>query len=73
MAQLFLRGASFVSQGPEPGVRYARLGVTPGVNTVTGGLLPSSNLPLNEYPRPGEAQHDRAHGLPPGLIPGGSR
>jgi phospholipid/cholesterol/gamma-HCH transport system substrate-binding protein len=70
MSQLFERGASFVSQGPEPGVRYARLGVTPGVNTVTGGLLPSGNLPLNEYPRPGEAQHDRATGLPPGL-PGG--
>jgi phospholipid/cholesterol/gamma-HCH transport system substrate-binding protein len=67
MAQLFLRGASFVSQGPNPGVRYARLGVTPGINTVTGGLLASSNLPQNEYPRPGEAQHDRAQGLPPGL------
>jgi phospholipid/cholesterol/gamma-HCH transport system substrate-binding protein len=68
MAQLFLRGASFVSQGPEPGVRYARLGVTPGVNTLTGLLLPSgSNLPQNQYPRPGEAQHDRAQGLPPGL------
>jgi phospholipid/cholesterol/gamma-HCH transport system substrate-binding protein len=67
MAQLFLRGASFVSQGPEPGVRYARLGLTPGVNTVTGGLLPSGNLPLNEYPAPGKAQHDRAEGLPTGL------
>jgi phospholipid/cholesterol/gamma-HCH transport system substrate-binding protein len=67
MAQLFLRGASFVSQGPNPGVRYARLGVTPGINTVTGGLLASGNLPQNEYPRPGEAQHDRAQGLPPGL------
>jgi phospholipid/cholesterol/gamma-HCH transport system substrate-binding protein len=73
MAQLFERGASFVSQGPEPGVRYARLGVTPGVNTVTGGLLPSGNLPQNEYPRPGEAQHDRAHGLPPGLPEGASQ
>ena len=67
MAQLFLRGASFVSQGPEPGVRYARLGVTPGINTVTGGLLASGNLPQNQYPRPGEAQYDRAEGLPPGL------
>jgi phospholipid/cholesterol/gamma-HCH transport system substrate-binding protein len=70
MAELFLRGRSFVSQGPEPGVRYARLGVTPGVNTLTGGLLRSGNLPQNQYPRPGEAQHDRAQGLPPGL-PGG--
>lgn len=67
MAQLFLRGRSFVSQGPNPGVRYARLGVTPGLNTVTGGLLTSGNLPQNEYPAPNEAQHDRAQGLPPGL------
>jgi phospholipid/cholesterol/gamma-HCH transport system substrate-binding protein len=67
MAQLFFRGASFVSQGPNAGVRYARLGVTPGINTVTGGLLASGNLPQNEYPLPGEAQHDRAQGLPPGL------
>ncbi|RHW28523.1 MCE family protein [Nocardioides immobilis] len=70
MAQLFLRGRSFVSQGPEPGVRYARLGVTPGVNTVLGALIPSgdANLPQNQYPDPGEAQYDRAEGLmPPGL------
>lgn len=69
MAELWLRGASFVSQGPNPGVRYARLGVTPGINTITGGLLPSgTNLPQNNYPAPGEAQHDRAGGvLPPGL------
>ena len=71
MSQLFERGASFVSQGPNPGVRYARLGVTPGVNTLTGGLFPSSNLPQNQYPKPGEAQHDRAKGLlPTGLLPG---
>jgi phospholipid/cholesterol/gamma-HCH transport system substrate-binding protein len=73
MAQMFERGASFVSQGPEPGVRYARLGVTPGLNTVTGGLVASGNLPQNEYPRPGEAQHDRAQGLPPGLPEGANR
>lgn len=71
MAQLFLRGASFVSQGPEPGVRYARLGVTPGVNTLLGGVIPSgdANLPQNQYPRPGEAQHDRAPGLFPVGLP----
>jgi phospholipid/cholesterol/gamma-HCH transport system substrate-binding protein len=73
MSQLFERGASFVSQGPNPGTRYARLGLTPGANTVTGGLFGSSNLPQNEYPRPGEAQHDRAGGaLPTGLLPGGN-
>lgn len=73
MASLFLRGASFVSQGPEPGVRYARLGVTPGVNTLTGGLIPSgdASLPQNQYPKPGEAENDRAKGLLPAGIPGG--
>jgi phospholipid/cholesterol/gamma-HCH transport system substrate-binding protein len=72
MSQMFERGASFVSQGPNPGTRYARLGLTPGLNTITGGLFKSSDLPQNEYPRPGEAQHDRAEGLlPTGLLPGG--
>lgn len=65
MSTLFARGRSFVSQGPNPGVRYARLGVTPGVNTLTGGLLNSRDLPQNQYPRPGEAQNDRAEGLLP--------
>lgn len=64
-ASLFERGRSFVSQGPRPGVRYARLGVTPGVNTLTGGLVSSRDLPQNQYPRPGEAQNDRARGLLP--------
>lgn len=76
MASLFLRGRSFVSQGPQPGVRYARLGVTPGVNTLTGGLIASgdASLPQNMYPRPGEAEHDRAGGhLPTGLPRGGNR
>jgi phospholipid/cholesterol/gamma-HCH transport system substrate-binding protein len=65
MATLFIRGASFVSQGPQPGVRAARLMVAPGVNTVTGGLLNSRDLPQNSYPKPGEAEHDRAEGLLP--------
>jgi phospholipid/cholesterol/gamma-HCH transport system substrate-binding protein len=74
MAQLFVRGSSFVSQGPNPGERYARLGVTPGAATITGGLFGSSNYPQNHYPRPGEAQHDRAQGLPGGLpASGGNR
>lgn len=70
LSELFLRGASFVSQGPHPGLRYARLGVSPGVNTVTGGLIASGNLPQDNYPAPGLAQFDRARGLlPPGLLP----
>ena len=71
MSELWLRGASFVSQGPRPGVRYARLGVTPGINTVTGGVLSSGkSLPQDNYPAPGQAQFDRAQGLLPVGIPG---
>jgi phospholipid/cholesterol/gamma-HCH transport system substrate-binding protein len=74
IGQLFVRGASFVSQGPSPGVRYARLGLAPGIGTLTGGLLPSGNFAQNQYPRPGQAQNDRAQGLPPGLpLVGGNR
>ncbi|MCW2754434.1 MAG: Mammalian cell entry related domain protein [Marmoricola sp.] len=74
MQELFLRGRSFVSEGPRPGVRYARLGVTPGVNTITGAIFPSSNLPQDNYPAPGVAQFDRAKGLlPTGLLPGGKK
>lgn len=69
LSQLFLRGASFVSQGPRPGLRFARLGVSPGVNTVTGGLFSSgAALPQDNYPAPGRAQYDRAHGLVTGLV-----
>lgn len=68
LSQLFMRGASFVSQGPRPGVRYARLGVSPAVNTITGGLISSGKtLPQDNYPAPGAAQNDRATGLLPGL------
>lgn len=69
LSQLFLRGASFVSQGPHPGLRYARLGVSPGINTVTGGLVASGNLPQDNYPAPGVAQFDRARGLLPSGLP----
>jgi phospholipid/cholesterol/gamma-HCH transport system substrate-binding protein len=71
LSQLFLRAASFVSQGPRPGLRYARLGISPGINTVTGGLLSSGStgLPQDNYPAPGQAQHDRATGLVPPGVP----
>ena len=69
-SQLWFRGRSFVSQGPRPGLRYARLGVSPGVNTITGGLLSSGQaLPQNNYPAPGVAQNDRATGLLPVGVP----
>ncbi|WP_250291053.1 MlaD family protein [Frankia sp. CiP1_Cm_nod1] len=67
IGQLFVRGQSFVSEGPAPGIRYARLGLNPGLGTVTSGLLPSGNFYLNQYPRPGQASQDRAQGLPAGI------
>ncbi|GAB2962355.1 MlaD family protein [Amycolatopsis acidiphila] len=70
IAQFFVRGHSFVSEGPAPGIRYARLSPNVDVTTVTGGLLSSGNYPIDQYPAPGQATNDRAtQGLPPGLPP----
>jgi phospholipid/cholesterol/gamma-HCH transport system substrate-binding protein len=70
IAQFFVRGHSFVSEGPAPGIRYARLSPNIDVTTVTGGLLPTGNYPIDQYPAPGQATGDRAtRGLPPGLPP----
>ncbi|MGH3520903.1 MAG: MlaD family protein [Haloechinothrix sp.] len=69
-----VRGHSFLSQGPAPGIRYARLSVVPSVHTVTGQLYGSADFPQNEYPAPGESMRDRdTGGMPPGLLPGGTR
>lgn len=74
IAQLFVRGHSFMSQGPAEGIRFARLSANPAVSTVTGGLFESGNYAQNQYPEPGEADHDRVEGgLPPGLPVGGGR
>lgn len=64
IGQLFVRGHSFVSQGPEPAKRYAKLNVTPDVDGVTTGR--------NSYPKPGEATRDRFRGVL-GLLGGGRR
>ncbi len=71
IGQLFVRGASFLSEGPEPGTRFARLGLAPGLGTATG-MLPSPNFTKNEYPAPGENIGQRkTDGLPAGvpLVP----
>jgi phospholipid/cholesterol/gamma-HCH transport system substrate-binding protein len=73
IAQLFVRGHSFVSEGPAPGKRWARLSANAGLFSVTGGLFGSDGYTRNEYPKPGEATGDRSTaGLPAGLIPGSS-
>lgn len=70
IAQFFVRGHSFVSEGPAPGIRYARLSPNFDVTTITGGLLSSGNYPIDQYPAPGQATGERAaQGLPPGLPP----
>lgn len=73
IGQLFVRGHSFVSEGPADGIRYARLGLAPGLATATGGLLASGNYAQNQYPAPGQASYDRATGLPTGIPLGGGR
>ncbi|WP_250282302.1 MlaD family protein [Frankia sp. CiP1_Cm_nod2] len=72
IGQFFVRGHSFVSEGPASGIRFARLSPNVGVGSVTGGLYRSDDFPRNDYPKPGEATRDRATtGLPPGLLPSG--
>lgn len=72
IGQFFVRGHSFVSEGPAEGIRFARLSANVGVQSGTGGVFGSDNYPRNEYPEPGEATGDRARdGLPSGLVPSG--
>lgn len=69
-----VRGRSFLSQGPAPGIRFARLVVVPSADTVTGGLIGSGTYKQNSYPAPGEAMTDRnTEGLPAGLPIGGTQ
>jgi phospholipid/cholesterol/gamma-HCH transport system substrate-binding protein len=51
IANWILRGRSFVSQGPEPAKRFARLIITPGIEGLT--------VARDSYPKPGEASRDR--------------
>ncbi|MFB9730328.1 MlaD family protein [Haloechinothrix salitolerans] len=62
MGQFFVRGHSWTSQSID-GVNYARLGIVSPVLRTAGGLLGPSSVPQNVYPKPGEADHDRATGL----------
>lgn len=65
IGQFFVRGHSWTSQSID-GVNYARLGVASPMSRTAGGLLGPSAVPQNVYPEPGEADHDRATGLPGG-------
>lgn len=76
ISQFFVRGHSFVSEGPAPNIRYARFDLAFGAQQGTGGLF-SSVRPRNAYPKPGQADHDAYHGfVPAGVVPslrGGGR
>lgn len=71
IGQFFVRGHSFVSEGPAPNVRYARLSaVNLSPIQATGGLFPSKFFAINEYPEPGEATGDRNDmPIPAGIVP----
>lgn len=70
IGQFFYRGHSFVSEGPAPNVRYARLDVAIEPQQATGGLYSSRPYPRNEYPKPGQADRDyNSNFVPAGLIP----
>jgi phospholipid/cholesterol/gamma-HCH transport system substrate-binding protein len=67
-----LRVQSFVSEGADPGTRYARIGLAPGIPTVTGGLVKSGSPYNVPYPAPGQDPKTRDRGgLPQGLPIGG--
>jgi phospholipid/cholesterol/gamma-HCH transport system substrate-binding protein len=69
IGQFFVRGHSFVSEGPAPNTRYARFDLALGAQQGTGGLFPSVR-PRDPYPEPGEADHQAHHGLvPAGVLP----
>jgi phospholipid/cholesterol/gamma-HCH transport system substrate-binding protein len=76
IGQFFVRGHSFVSEGPAPNIRYARFDLALGAQQGTGGLFPSVR-PRDPYPMPGEADHQAYHGfVPAGVVPslnGGGR
>ena len=70
IGQFFYRGHSFVSEGPAPNTRYARLDVAIEPQQATGGLYSSRPYPRNEYPKPGQADRDQnSNFVPAGLIP----
>jgi len=70
IGQFFFRGHSFVSEGPAPNIRYARLDVAIGAQEATGGVYKSNPYPRNEYPKPGQADQDQAGNLvPAGVLP----
>jgi phospholipid/cholesterol/gamma-HCH transport system substrate-binding protein len=72
IGQWILRVQSFVSEGSDPGTRFARIGLAPGIPTVTGGLVKSGSQYNVPNPAPGQdpVTRDRG-GLPQGLPIGG--
>jgi phospholipid/cholesterol/gamma-HCH transport system substrate-binding protein len=66
LAQMIVRLNSFVSEGPEPNKRYARLNINVDADTVTGGVFGSgSNYRQDVYAKPGQTAKDRMTGVAP--------
>jgi hypothetical protein len=66
---MIVRLNSFVSEGPEPNKRYARLNINVDADTVTGGVVGSGpNYRQQVYAKPGETAKQRMTGVAPDAI-----
>lgn len=69
LAQMIVRLNSFVSEGPEPNKRFARLNINVDPATVTGGVVGSGdNYRQGVYAKPGETAKHRMTGVAPDAI-----
>jgi phospholipid/cholesterol/gamma-HCH transport system substrate-binding protein len=69
LAQMIVRLNSFVSEGPEPNKRFARLNVNVDADTVTGGVVGSGkNYRQDVYAPPGQTAKDQMNGVFPDAI-----
>jgi phospholipid/cholesterol/gamma-HCH transport system substrate-binding protein len=70
IGDFFVRSQSFVSEGPDPSSRFARVGVDVSPSAATGGVYKGGNDGFNPYPKPGEDRTLHSRSGPPGGLPG---
>jgi phospholipid/cholesterol/gamma-HCH transport system substrate-binding protein len=70
IGNFFVRSQSFVSEGPDPSSRFARVGVDVSPSAATAGIYKSGNGQFNPYPKPGEDRTLHSRSGPPGGLPG---
>jgi phospholipid/cholesterol/gamma-HCH transport system substrate-binding protein len=78
VVNFFRRIESMVSTEVSPGVHGARVGLAiEGLATVAGGVIHDPLVGTDAYPAPGQADRERTasplNGLPPNLLPGGTK